>query len=340
MQSRQAAQTSSSPDKPAQDLSWTQQQPTQASNSGTGTDFSSTTNFYQQQLHQQLQHHLQQQLLSRAGGSQLQLPTYLSTPEQRLQALLQQHQQPPAQQAGFALESLVHALGSRLPAQAASPFPATSQQQQQLQLQHAVPSQAPSRQPEPAQSTAAVPAQQPDSKLQPKQSEQPVVRRFSGPASSSFQPHALTSRASLQPTSQAASVPPAQAQHAAQPINSTKPSATSGALAAPVHAQVRASSGSTATAQPPQPTLAQAAPFTGPLAPAVARQPAQPEAPSAADGLDESPQVLKPPPPGKVVWAKLARYPWWPAEVGAAARIHVTVSQLSCCAHWLVKAAS
>ncbi|KAL0040762.1 hypothetical protein WJX79_004724 [Trebouxia sp. C0005] len=25
--------------------------------------------------------------------------------------------------------------------------------------------------------------------------------------------------------------------------------------------------------------------------------------------------VLKPPPPGKVVWAKLARYPWWPAEV-------------------------
>ena len=36
---------------------------------------------------------------------------------------------------------------------------------------------------------------------------------------------------------------------------------------------------------------------------------------TAADEIGEEAQPVKPPPPGRVVWAKLARFPWWPAEV-------------------------
>ena len=50
------------------------------------------------------------------------------------------------------------------------------------------------------------------------------------------------------------------------------------------------------------------------------------------DGFDEVPQVLKPPPPGKVVWAKLARYPWWPAEVNSVHATHELCLWLGLCA--------
>lgn len=36
---------------------------------------------------------------------------------------------------------------------------------------------------------------------------------------------------------------------------------------------------------------------------------------TVADEVGQEAQPLKPPPPGRVVWAKLARFPWWPAEV-------------------------
>ena len=48
--------------------------------------------------------------------------------------------------------------------------------------------------------------------------------------------------------------------------------------------------------------------------PATVSRPAS----DAAEQVLESRPSGVPPPAGKLVWAKLARYPWWPAEVSTS----------------------
>ena len=318
MQPIQPPRTSATAESIPLERSWGLQRSAQPAATAPATEFTSASNFYQQQLQQQLQQQIQQHLLPRTQlqqGNEFQFPAHLSTPEQRYQALLQQHQQSAPPQADFALDSFVQALGGHLTPQAAALRPPATQPQQSVQS-HPIVHQL-------SQAHTSAAQQQPAAKSQPAPNGQPVLTRFSGPASSSFQPHALTSRLGLQqsasqaaPSAPQASAAPAQVQlhYVAQHSQPGKLPATHRPVVASVPSDAKQASSADAP-QNPSSKKPEAAPLAyQPLAAAI-KQHIEPEAVSPNDAFDEIPQVLRPPPPGKVVWAKLARYPWWPAEV-------------------------
>ncbi|KAL0023296.1 hypothetical protein WJX77_004317 [Trebouxia sp. C0004] len=226
---------------------------------------------------------------------QFQLPSQFATPEQRYQAILQQ--QSASQRSVPVLSSLVHALGGHLPGRVAQPV--------------GTPQQAFSSQP--AQSIALQP--QPAAQSQPARSDQQqVLTRFSGPASTSFQAHALAPRTSLQQPAQAPLASTSTTiQHVALSAEPVRSAAAPSTATSPILSAVPGPSVAAAGPNSVPAAIAPAAPKPGPN-PGADRQHVEP-AVAADDGFDEVPQVLKAPPPGKVVWAKLARYPWWPAEV-------------------------
>ena len=332
MQSKQVPSVSSS--APAQSeptsQSWGFQQPPQPILSGlfpaTIPPFAGSGNFYQQQLQQQLR----QQLPHRQSGqpSQLQPQEQLAgTPDQRYQSLLQQ--QAASSQPAPALSSLLQALKAQAPLhQAQAPVQSADsgtqlQQQRWLQLQSTQPAQPHSAvarppQPVPAQlqtSSTGVRPQPATHSIQP--NERPVLTRFTGPANASFQLHSLGPRTSLQQSSSHTlpSVPSAPAAQQQAPIQPQR-SAQEVWSAAPSSSVTTPATSAAAAPRPAAMKAIQSVPAASTSLPARLHAPTH--AVTAADEVGEEAQPLKPPRPGRVVWAKLARFPWWPAEVSTS----------------------